>query len=70
MSSKVKAASWLFVGGALWLDFINTEIVEHGHARNLLQNMADYHTWLKHALTRTSRSEMIVVQRRRQKADQ
>jgi hypothetical protein len=33
MSSKVKAASWLFVGGALWLDFINTEIVEHGHAR-------------------------------------
>ncbi len=70
MASKGNNVPWAFVGGPLWLDFINTEIVEHGQARDLLQNIDDYQTWLRLAVARTGQSDVIVLPRGHQQANE
>jgi predicted RNA-binding Zn ribbon-like protein len=44
--SKLKTESpFLFVGNALWLDFVNTRIVRDGRPVDLLANSADLRKW-------------------------
>jgi predicted RNA-binding Zn ribbon-like protein len=38
-------SEFLFVGGRLWLDFVNTEIVVHGERRDLLSDFGRWMAW-------------------------
>jgi predicted RNA-binding Zn ribbon-like protein len=41
----LNVAKFLVLGGNLWLDFINTEVVEHGQPKDLVENSADLVAW-------------------------
>src|SRR5512134_3243088 len=36
---------FLFLGGRLWLDFVNTEIVVHGELRDLIPDFGRWMEW-------------------------
>ena len=41
-----EAGAFLFLGNALWLDFVNTEIAVNGEPVDLVQSEADLRAWL------------------------
>lgn len=50
MNTEEKETSpFLFVGGKLWLDFVNTEKMSHGEQVDLLRSSADLAAWLAQA---------------------
>ena len=51
MSEAEVSRPFLFVGNSLWLDFVNTQIVEEGRPRDLLEHYSDFMDWLRQAGT-------------------
>jgi predicted RNA-binding Zn ribbon-like protein len=50
MAAEVKESRpFLFLGNALWLDFVNTEIISGGERADLLRSEADLWAWLAQA---------------------
>ncbi len=47
--SGTAAGPFALVANALWLDFVNTEVVSHGEPRDLLRTVADLVAWVRAA---------------------
>ena len=66
--SNAKAAQaarqgFLFLGGQLWLDFLNTQIMQQGERVDLLNDFADFVRWLREAQTLDESEAQEVLRR-------
>lgn len=63
MATAAGAPGFLFVGGLLWLDFVNTQPMRQGVRVDLLDGFADLVRWLRQAGILTPAPERRAVRR-------
>jgi predicted RNA-binding Zn ribbon-like protein len=57
-----KNPAFILLGGYLWLDFVNTQAIEHGRIEDRLKSFHDWIAWLLHTRALPAKELQSVVQ--------